>query len=89
MPHFLHNKENILEYNTVNDRNIGILTMVMSLITLSITSDMELASDDGIIVSITNVVLDWRKPVYKVLMYIRRVHRELVWLDSYTLRAFE
>lgn len=78
MPHFLHNKDNILEYNTVNDRNIGILTMAMSLITLSITSDMELASDDGVIVSITNVVLDWCKPVYKVLMYIRRVHRELV-----------
>ena len=61
-----NNKDAILEYNIIHDRNIGILTMAMSLIALYVTSDMNFASDVGKIVLITEFVLDWRKPVRKV-----------------------
>lgn len=54
-----------------------------------VTSDMNFASDNGKIVLITELVLDWRKPVRKVALYIRRAYRKLMWLDSHAIRTFE
>lgn len=50
---------------------------------------MNFASDNGKIVLITELVLDWRKPVRKVALYIGRAYRKLMWLDSHAIRTFE